>query len=872
MHAKVRRFHRPDRLAASGSACLHGAMRPSPFAFPGFLRCAIGAMFASAAVAQCDAVFAPGLGQPGVGTGPYSAALATTLWDPDGAGPLPPRLVVAGRFQGIGDALARNIAWMDTVSGTWSAFGAGITGEVYALAVMPNGDLVAAGSFATAGTASVSNVARWDGTAWQSLGSGVDSAVQALAVQPNGDLLLGGYFHNAGAVTGLGGIARWDGVAFSAVGGGTSGGVLTLGRTAAGDILAGGVFAAAGGVTCNNVARFDGTAWHALGNGTNNLVFAILGEANGDIVIGGNFTAPGAGIARWDGVAWQTYGSGITWGPFPGTGYALRRSGSTLFVGGDFVQAGGVAATGVARWNGSGWQAASGGLSPSVLAFGELPNGDIVACGGFTQSGSTVALGVARWTGTQWLPVDARGISGPILALTAHPDGGIVAGGTMRAINGIATDRVARWRDGVWSAIGAGVDGPVKAICVATDGRIYIGGNFLAAGGLAASRIACWNGTSWQALGSGVDGEVHALQAMPNGDVIVGGQFLYAGGMLSSRTARWDGSAWHAMPGISGTTVEVLHLRPNGDLLAGGQLSLSSPASGVNLLRWTGSTWVAATTPQFLGVVNALASLSDGSLAVAGNFTLVGANGQNTPCLRVARWDGTAITQLGAGLDLSVHGLAVLPGGDLIAAGDFLHSGAQALDRVARWDGTSWLPVDGGCDQPVLACVTATDGSVHLGGDFLRAGSGASVRHARIVSTCPAGVVGYGAACTSSVGPMDLSTTAGPWTGGVFASACSGFAAGSLGAALLGFTSPALPLVQLHPAGVPGCLLLATDDAVLLALPAAGVARAEFPMPTDPAFVGFVLRHQMLQLELGAGGAITRIAGSQGLALTIGAY
>jgi len=55
-------------------------------------------------------------------------------------------------------------------------------------------------------------------------------------------------------------------------------------------------------------------------------------------------------------------------------------------------------------------------------------------------------------------------------------------------------------------------------------------------------------------------------------------------------------------------------------------------------------------------------------------------------------------------------------------------------------------------------------------------------------------------------------------------------------------------------------------------LPAAGRASALFGMPADPAFVGVVLRNQMLEIELGPSFQIASINSSNGLALTIGAF
>jgi hypothetical protein len=93
-----------------------------------------------------------------------------------------------------GSATDRIQRWDGTA---WSVVGGGISNPVYALAVLPNGDLVVGGSFATAGGAPVDNLARWDGTTWRRFGAGVDGTVTALAFDPAGRLLVGGNFLHA---------------------------------------------------------------------------------------------------------------------------------------------------------------------------------------------------------------------------------------------------------------------------------------------------------------------------------------------------------------------------------------------------------------------------------------------------------------------------------------------------------------------------------------------------------------------------------------------------------------------------------------------------------------------------------------------------
>jgi len=102
----------------------------------------------------------------------------------------------------------------------WGPLGTGMGGTspyVNALTVY-NGELIAGGYFSTAGGATCTHIARWNGSAWQALGSGMNDAVYALAVY-NGELVAGGTFTTAGAVP-CNFIARWNGSAWQALGAG----------------------------------------------------------------------------------------------------------------------------------------------------------------------------------------------------------------------------------------------------------------------------------------------------------------------------------------------------------------------------------------------------------------------------------------------------------------------------------------------------------------------------------------------------------------------------------------------------------------------------------------------------------------------------
>ena len=322
----------------------------------------------------------------------------------------------------------------------WLPLGTGLNNNVYALTVLPNGDVVAGGAFTTAGGSAANYVARWDGTAWSPLGTGMNNHVLALTALPNGDVVAGGIFTAAGGVA-ANYIARWDGTAWSPLGAGTKYRVFALTTLANGDVIAGGSFATAGGVAAENIARWDGTTWSPLGTGVTGgagppinaapFVADIVELPNGDLVVGGGFYLAGAitvnHIARWDGTAWSPFGTGVS-GPQPiGVDAVIVLPNGDIVVGGNFTTAGGVAASKLARWNGTAWSQLGTGVFGVVTALKSLPDGDVVPGGTFGTPGGG-ANNIARWDGTGWSPFGA-GVGGSVYAFTTLPNGDLVVGG-----------------------------------------------------------------------------------------------------------------------------------------------------------------------------------------------------------------------------------------------------------------------------------------------------------------------------------------------------------------------------------------------------------------------------------------------------------
>ena len=729
------------------------------------------------AAAQCTPGWLPGEGVPGVGEGFATPVLATTMWDPDGAGPQGPKLVVGGNFRDAANIPhVNNIAAFDPVTGAWSALGSGLSASVNALAVLPNGDLVAAGAFTTAGGVAVNCIARWNGSAWSAFGSGMNGPVYALAVLQDGDLVAAGAFTTAGGVA-ANRIARWR-TSWSPLDLGLNGTVRALAVLPGGDLVAGGDFTTAGGLPENRIARFyvAFNAWGtSMGSGMNGTVYALKVLPFGQLVAGGAFTTAGGvlvnRIASWNGSAWSAYGSGMD-----GTVRALTVLPSgQLVAAGDFTSAGGVAAYRIARWGiGYSWYALDGGVyAPpntypldwvSVRALAVLPNGDLVAGGAFKFAGQAALISadsIASWNWSGWSALSS-GMNGTIRSFAVLPSGDLVAGGFFTSAGSVAANHVARWNGSAWSALGSGLNGEVLALAVLSNGDLVAGGSF-------SDFVARWTGNAWQTMGH-PNGQVNAIAVLPNGNIVAGGHFTAADGNTTNRIARWNGSAWAAMgSGMSGgtyngafneTVVNAIAVLPNGNIVAGGNFTTAGGVAVNHIARWNGSAWAAMgsgvnlpVVQQYTDPVYALAVLQNGDLVAGGAFTAAG--GVFTQ--GIATWNGSAWSGLAGGVGGRVSALAVLSNGDLVAGGYFLSAGGVSLGAesdIATWNGSAWSALVGGLDGAGLPAALAAlpNNQLAVGGDFGTAGSHRSAYFARYATCIPYGPIVYCTAGTTSGG------------------------------------------------------------------------------------------------------------------------
>jgi hypothetical protein len=273
---------------------------------------------------------------------------------------------------------------------------------------------------------------------------------------------------------------------------------------------------------------------------------------------------------------------------------ALAFDGLNLYVGGSFTSAGGIAATNIARWDGSKWSALRNGLDGSVSALA-FYGGTLFVGGTFTHAGVVPVNHVAEWDGLLWFSMGS-GMNGNVQAISATASG-IFAGGSFTTAGGVPANHIAAWSSNTWSAVGAGtgngVGGTVLTLLQMAPNALYVGGIFTTAGGLPASNIAQWDGANWTQLGPGIGGggtpSVNSLIAQGT-DLYVGGNFTNAGGGAAARIAKWDGTNWMTLgSGVSrasgNSAVVALGVTGN-DLYLGGSFILAGGKASYNFGHW----------------------------------------------------------------------------------------------------------------------------------------------------------------------------------------------------------------------------------------------------------------------------------------------
>jgi parallel beta-helix repeat protein/predicted outer membrane repeat protein len=414
------------------------------------------------------------------------------------------------------------------------------------------------------------------------------------------------------------------------------------------------------GVSDNFIAAWGNNIWRPLGSGMNNSVYALT-VYNSKLIAGGNFTqAEGAyadGIAAWTGRYWQSVEE------LGGPVHALTIYNNQLIAAGDLYHH-------IARLNGYIWEQLGSGTDGLVRALA-VYDGLLIAGGDFTTAGGISAYHIAAWDGSSWQPLGTW-MDGSVYALTVY-DGLLIAGGEFTTADGGLARYIAAWDGDNWFPLGLGLNygGGVYALTVFND-ELIAAGEFLTADGQNANNIAAWNGSGWQPLGNGLNDDVLALSVY-NGELIAGGSFVTIGG--ANRIAAWNGSTWQKLRDGMDGDVRALTVY-DGQLIAGGDFTTANSAS----VTWS----VNLADPCYLNKYgwSEPALASDGTIYVS----------FDDPYLRAVDHNGSIkwVTRLGM-----VGGFTLTVGSDglIYAASDDAHLCVIDPDgkEIARFKGDNWL-------------------------------------------------------------------------------------------------------------------------------------------------------------------------------------
>ncbi|MFH1634171.1 MAG: putative Ig domain-containing protein, partial [Chloroflexota bacterium] len=331
------------------------------------------------------------------------------------------KLYIGGRFTSVQGVSCPKIARLNadgTVDTTFNP-GLGPDDDVEALAVQPNGQVIAVGMFENVGTEAYHGYARYntDGhldTNWGFGSAGANFAVYDVLPQPDGKTLLAGWFtslngHSANFIGLLGASGYYD-PSFNS-GTGFNDAVYTLEQAPNGNVFVGGRFTSYNSLSAGRIVSItpNGTrdASFFTGTGFNSNVWAFANAPDGKLYVGGDFSSfngtPANRITRHnsDGSLDTTFDVGT--GPNSRVSF-LSTHADKLYVGGSFTEFNGEPHYRFVRLNADGSVDDNfdigAGANNGVLAGVVQPDDNkVVMVGNFTQFDNQPANYLTRLNG-----------------------------------------------------------------------------------------------------------------------------------------------------------------------------------------------------------------------------------------------------------------------------------------------------------------------------------------------------------------------------------------------------------------------------------------------------------------------------------------
>ncbi len=337
--------------------------------------------------------------------------------------------------------------------------------------------------------------------------------------------------------------------------------------------------------------------WEGVGGGTDQQPHIVRGmlEYNNKLVIGGAFDSLGysgivsMGFGYWNNQNWLS-GNTIFFSGYPNCFAEYQGS---LYVGGEFSRINGNKyCRTIAKLDSTGsWLPLGSGItSNGQVRSMAVYNGDLYVGGGFYQVDSTIAAThIARWDGTQWHAIGPgiQGSSG-VNDMTVFQNQ-LYVGGVMTSANGVQTLGIGRWNGTTWDSLGTGLNGPASALYADDiNNRLYVGGYFTLAGGVSTpTGVAYWDGNNWFPVGT--------EPYIPARDLIIHNGILYCSavhdvgvnsvGDTIKYLGWYDGVNWNPVPGGLSSSGHVLYEFQN-ELYVGGGFEYASDSIVNGIAKW----------------------------------------------------------------------------------------------------------------------------------------------------------------------------------------------------------------------------------------------------------------------------------------------
>ncbi len=358
-----------------------------------------------------------------------------------------------------------------------------------------------------------------------------------------------------------------------------------------------------------------GIPWYALGGGTNGTVSELLRMGNGDLLLAGEFSQAGGiaatRVARWNGTGYVLMGSVVE-----GTITSAIEFNGDIYLGGIF----GPGTTDLARWNGSTWEMSTV-FSSKIAHVSDLHIHDgVLHAAGSTTGFAGTSYGVKKLVNGNWQNVGQE-LNGEIRSMESF-DGTLVCGGAFTGDffeSDTSLLHIARLNIGTWDQVGDGLNGTVRDLLVHL-GQLHAAGDCVGevATYFGLARIGA-GASTWEPLMPNVanymysplDGIVGINAMLPDPDGVrihLGGNF-YAAEMMTNgmglATFNGEADAVTVLGEFFGP-VNDLELFGTSELVAGGAsetlLNIASTDLTLSVPSLSGTTlvsvWPNPTTDQ----------------------------------------------------------------------------------------------------------------------------------------------------------------------------------------------------------------------------------------------------------------------------------